>query len=114
MINHKFFVLVAGIMLMLTFWGCANQPPNPPFWGKDEMTAPGTIRTIDWYHRTFIFEGDNGQILVFGQLCQKNAIPGWQGMHVQLGYRWIPYHEGVYTSECYIFDWVKHLPPDVK
>jgi len=72
------FTLLIAIILI----GC-EPGPNYDGW---QWSGPGTVRSIDWYHRSFVFEADNQQIISY-QICRSTSVPFWQGMRAEFSYR---------------------------
>jgi hypothetical protein len=88
--------LVAFVAALLTM-GCASVEPPVRF----EETGMGFVRSIDWYHRTFIHETDSGFIKVLNP-CDR-AMPVWQGMRANIRFHW----DNDEFKKCYWIDGVQ-------
>lgn len=73
--------------------------------GRDETVGPGYVRSVDWYHRTFIFEDDSGFTKVFDPVCES-TLPVWQGERASIGFHW-RVDMNSYPPSCFVIDWTK-------
>lgn len=91
-----------SLLVLLFAVGCSREkvPVN--------HSGVGFVRSIDWSKRTFIHETDDGFTREFS-FC-NGVIPVWEGEHVDLQFRWLPWFDG--HGNCDEFLGSKHLPPD--
>jgi hypothetical protein len=84
--------------LLLGMIGCVDEPPT-----RYEETGVGFVRSIDWYHRTFIHETDGGYIKVL-KTC-RGEMPVWIGMRANIRFHW----DSTDFAHCYWIDGVQRV-----
>lgn len=67
------------------------------------------MRTIDWYHRTFIFELQNRQLKAFHSICHPEVLPVWEGLNANIKFHWVGEEGGYPNYNCYAIDSVERL-----
>jgi hypothetical protein len=92
-----------AVLLAIGLVGCAVEPKI-----KYEYTGSGHVRSIDWYHRTFIFESDDGHVKTFNPCRAKENMPVWEGMRAHIKFHW----DNDEWQKCYWMDEVRHLKPN--
>lgn len=70
------------IAMLLMLAGCGDNPQAYPRTGPSMQSGQGYVRSIDWYHMTFVHETDDGYQKVF-DIC-GTAMPVWLGEHVNV------------------------------